>query len=226
MSLPEDATLWFEVQVETLKRVHSSWLPGVPIELLTQARKLALGRRWLAKRLATVSPVLFGVPSELDSEDIERLRRAAWLAPLAADPLECALDLGSLAMGATIRMLVNRPEIVKIRGALGPERFARVLALPVAPGQPAPPVGDLDMMDRIIRCGATEFAACAEDQHPAWGESVRLTYERTWWLHPSAPSLTPAVAERYLRARIQQPGGHSPVQGGSRLRAPSAGETH
>ena len=49
MPLPEDATLWFEVQVETLKRVHSSWVPGVPIELLAQARKLALGRRWLAR---------------------------------------------------------------------------------------------------------------------------------------------------------------------------------
>src|SRR5689334_4891573 len=126
MSLPEDATLWFEVKVETLRRVHSSWLPGVPIELLTQARKLALGRRWLAKRLAPVSPVLFGLPAELDSDSVARLRAAAWIAPLAAEPLECALDLGSLAMAATIRTLVNRPEVVKIRGALGPERYARV----------------------------------------------------------------------------------------------------
>ncbi len=37
--------VWFNIQIETLKRVHSSWLPGVPIDLLTQARKLALGRR-------------------------------------------------------------------------------------------------------------------------------------------------------------------------------------
>ena len=65
MFLPEDAQIWFNVQVETLKRVHSSWVPDVPIELLTQARKLPLGRRWLAKRLGTVSPVLFGLPADL-----------------------------------------------------------------------------------------------------------------------------------------------------------------
>jgi hypothetical protein len=213
VSLPEDATLWFEVQVETLKRVHSSWLPGVPIELLTQARKLALGRRWLAKRLATISPVLFGLPSELDSEAVTRLRAAAWVAPLAAEPLESALDLGSLAMAATIRTLVNRPEVVKIRGALGPERYARVLAYHVPPSQPpaAPPAGDLDMVERLIRCGAAEFAAFADTLHPAWGESVRLTYECSWWIDLHYPTLTPAIAEACLRQRIQQPDSRSPT---------------
>ena len=67
MFLPEDAQLWFSVQVETLKRVHSSWLPDVPLELLAQARKLPLGRRWLAKRLVSVSPMLFGLPRNLDA---------------------------------------------------------------------------------------------------------------------------------------------------------------
>src|SRR4029450_3147099 len=92
----------FEVQAETLKRVHSSWLPGVPIDLLTQARKLALGHRWLAKRLTVVSPVLFGPPTRLDSRLVASLRAGAWIAPLVADPWECALDLGSLAMAATL----------------------------------------------------------------------------------------------------------------------------
>jgi hypothetical protein len=239
VALPEDARLWFEVQVETLKRVHSSWLPGVPIELLTQARKLALGRRWLAKRLCTVSPVLFGLPAELDSEAIGRLRAAAWLAPLVADPFECALDLGSLAMAATIRTLVNRPEVVKIRGALGPERYARVLAFPAAPSQstPAPAAGDLDMVERLVRCGAAEFAGFADSLHPAWGESVRLTYERAWWFDACAPSLTSAAALACLRLRIQQPDGRAtnsaakpgakPVtKPGSGLQAGSVGETH
>jgi hypothetical protein len=205
VSLPEDATLWFEVQVETLKRVHSSWMPGVPIELLTQARKLALGRRWLAKRLSSVSPVLFGLPAELDSDSVARLKAAAWIAPLVADPLECALDLGSLAMAVTIRTLVNRPEVVKIRGALGPERYARVLSSPAAPTLPPPvPVGDLDIVERMIRCGAAEFAVFAEGLHPAWGESVRLTYERSWWFEACPPSLSPAVAGACLRRRIHQ----------------------
>jgi hypothetical protein len=235
VSLPEDARLWFEVQVETLKRVHSSWLPGVPIELLTQARKLALGRRWLAKRLGTVSPVLFGLPAQLDSDAIRRLRAAAWLAPLVADPFECALDLGSLAMAATIRTLVNRPEVVKIRSALGPERYARVLASPAAPSQSAPATvaGDLDMVERLIRCGAAEFAGFADSLHPAWGESVRLTYERAWWFDASAPSLTPAAAEACLRLRIQEPqrrAANSAASPGAKAvagpQAGSVGETH
>jgi hypothetical protein len=212
VSLPEDATLWFEVQVETLKRVHSSWVPGVPIELLTQARKLPLGRRWLARRLDTMSPVLFGLPALMDSESVDRLRAAVWLAPLVADPLECALDLGALAMAATLRALVNRPEIQKIRGALGPERFARVLASPVAQTPPAAaaPAGDLDMIERLIRSGAAEFAAFADSLHCAWGESVRLTYERAWWLDVSSPGLTPAMAESCLRLRTQPPPGGAP----------------
>jgi len=74
--LPEDAQIWFNVQVETLKRVHSSWVPDVPIELLTQARKLPLGRRWLAKRMRAVSPVLFGLPAVFHSEDLEQLKAA------------------------------------------------------------------------------------------------------------------------------------------------------
>ena len=201
MFLPADAQIWFDVQIETLKRVHSSWLPGVPIDLLTQARKLALGRRWLAKRLSTVSPVLFGLPMELDSDAVARLKAAAWLAPLVADPLQCALDLGSLAMAATLRTLVNRPEVVKIRGALGPERYARVLASPLAPAHPpaAAAVGAVDMVERLIRCGAAEFAGLADSLHPAWGESVRLTYERSWWFDACSPSLSPTAAESVLR---------------------------
>jgi len=56
---------------------------------------------------------------EMDSEGVARLKAAAWLAPLVADPLECALELGSLAMAPTLRTLVNRPEVVKIRGHSG-----------------------------------------------------------------------------------------------------------
>ncbi|MDB6101696.1 MAG: hypothetical protein JWO52_1695, partial [Gammaproteobacteria bacterium] len=139
-------------------------------------------------------------------------------------------------MAATIRTLVNRPEVVKIRGALGPERYARVLAFPAAPTQTAPatPAGDLDMVERLVRCGAAEFAGFADSLHPAWGESVRLTYERAWWFDACAPSLTPAAAEACLRSRIRQPDGRAansaaanagakPVSG---LQAGSVGETH
>ena len=163
MFLPEDAQLWFSVQVETLKRVHSSWLPDVPLELLAQARKLPLGRRWLAKRLVSVSPMLFGLPRNLDSEAVARLKAASWLAPLVAEPMECAIRLGTLVMT---------------------------------------PVAAADEMDRLIRQGAAEFAVFADTLHPAWGESVRLTYDRSWWSAPYAPSLSVAAAESCLRVGV------------------------
>jgi hypothetical protein len=202
VSLPEDAKIWFDVQVQTLERVHSSWLPGIAPELLGQARQFALGRRWLANRLSTVSPVLFGLPADLGPEALEELRAAAWLAPLVAAPIERALDLGSLAMAATVRTLVNRAEVIKLRAALGAERYARVLAAPAAD---APPVsaaagGAHDIVEQLIRCGASELAGYADSLHPAWGESVRLTFERDWWLDAAAPSLTPAAAEACLRS--------------------------
>jgi len=161
--LPEDAQIWFNVQVETLKRVHSSWLPDVPLELLAQARKLPLGRRWLAKRLSSVSPMLFGLPRDLDSAAVARLKDAAWLAPLVAEPMECAIRLGTLVMT---------------------------------------PVAASDEMDRLIRRGAAEFAVFADTLHPAWGESVRLTYDRSWWSAPYAPSLSVAAAESCLRVGV------------------------
>jgi hypothetical protein len=201
VSLPKDAQLWFDIQVETLRRVHSSWLPGIAPELLVQARRLALGRRWLANRLATVSPVLFGLPSELGPEAITELRSASWLTPIVADAIESALDLGSLAMAATVRTLVNRSDVIKLRGVLGPKRYARALAAPVdnSQGLIAITGGNHDILDQLIRCGATELALYADSLHPAWGESVRLTFERAWWLDPPTPSLTPAAAEACLR---------------------------
>lgn len=155
--------MWFNVQVETLKRVHSSWLPDIPLELLAQARKLPLGRRWLARRLVAVSPMLFGLPMELNSDAVARLKAAAWLAPLAAEPMECAIRLGTLVMT---------------------------------------PVAAADEMDRLIRRGAAEFAVFANALHPAWGESVRLTYDRSWWAAPYAPSLSVAAAENCLRVGV------------------------
>jgi hypothetical protein len=161
--LPEDAQIWFHVQVETLKRVHSSWLPDVPLELLAQARKLPLGRRWLARRLAGVSPMLFGLPRELSSDAVARLRAAQWLAPLVAEPMECAIRLGTLVMT---------------------------------------PVAASDEMDRLIKRGAAEFAVFADTLHPAWGESVRLTYDRSWWSAPYSPSLSVSAAENCLRVGV------------------------
>jgi hypothetical protein len=201
VSLPEDVELWFEVQVQTLQRVHPSWLPAIPPELQLQARQRPLGRRWLANRLSIVSPALFGLPAELGLEAVAELRAAAWLAPVVSQPIERALDLGALALAATVRTLVNRAEVVKLRAALGAQRYSRVLTAAVDPAQPAVAFDSNsdDIAGQFIRCGATELAAYADCLHPAWGESVRLTYERSWWLDAASPNLTPAAAAACLR---------------------------
>jgi hypothetical protein len=84
------------------------------------------------------------------------------------------------------------------------------------------------MVERLVRCGAAEFAGFADSLHPAWGESVRLTYERAWWFDACAPSLTPAAAEACLRLRIGAvpPAANPGVKPVSGLQAGSVGETH
>ena len=59
-----------------------------------------------------------------------------------------------------------------------------------------------DEMDRLIRLGASEFAVFADTLHPAWGESVRLTYDRSWWVDAYSPILTVAAAENCLRVGV------------------------
>ena len=212
MTLSEELQTWFDLQRETLVRVHASWLPGIPVELLKVARKSALGRRWLAKRLAAASPTLFGRPAPPDSGSASGLVSAAWLMPLLRDSLECALDLGSLALASTVRTIIKGSAVVKLRAALGPARYIRVLTSTPAPSQTAKPqappatltdTDENEIVERLIRCGAVELAAYAEHLHPAWGESVRLTFERGWWRNMLVPQLIPDVAEAALRLREQ-----------------------
>jgi hypothetical protein len=202
LPLPEDPTAWFDVQRQTLGRIHPSWLPGIPAELVEYARGLSLGRRWLANSLGEASPTLFGLPVDLGPESVADLRAATWLGPLLNEPMECALDLGSLAMSSVVRTLVHRSAVMRLRTALGAERYARVLASPATAAEPVS-VGedDGDVVDRLVRRGAGELAAFAATLHPAWGESVRLTFDKSWWLGMPPPSLAPAAAEACLRAR-------------------------
>ncbi len=109
-------------------------------------------------------------------------------------------------MAPALRTLSDPPELGKIRGALGPARYARVLSSPMAPAQPPPTAvaeaGKLDMVERLIRVGAAEFAGLADSLHPAWGESVRLTYDRSWWSDACSPSLSVIAAETCLRGGV------------------------
>src|SRR4051812_4095025 len=105
---PKALQAWFDVQSATLRRVHASWFQGVPAELIKPARSRALGRRWLAKHLASSHPLLFELPSDLSASAMELVRYAAWLIPVLEDIDAIALDLGSLALAPTLRTVVTR----------------------------------------------------------------------------------------------------------------------
>jgi hypothetical protein len=206
MSMDPDLKAWFALQGDTLDRVHASWFPGVAATLIAGARNQVLGRRWLANRLRAESPLLFDLQAYQGLGHVVGLREAGWIAALLKDPSDCALELGAMVHAAMIRTSVTRAAVTRLRAALGVARYERVLtASPLElPDSAAGPLfvedeNELDVVARLVRCGAGELLRYAEYVHSAWGESVRLTFDRVWWVRIPTPVLAPNVAESYLR---------------------------
>ena len=110
-----------------------------------------------------------------------------------------------MALAAALRTVVTRDGVMKLRLALGAPRYDRVLQSNVmASGSTERPVwtsGAVESIaDHVARRGAAELAGYADNAHPAWGESVRLSYERWWWMSPSEWTLPISVVETSLRA--------------------------
>jgi hypothetical protein len=205
----EDLLTLFELQGQTIDRIHPSWLPEIAPELGSAARVSPQGRRWLANRLSEVSPPLFSLPAA-SSPTALALHQARWFMTLLQNPLECALDLGSLALAASVRTVITRAGVSKLRTVLGPTRYSRVLSGPGEATNAAATAGSVsapeDLSERLIRCGAHELAAYAAFLHPALAASVRLSFECNWWDTLPAPLLTPAVAAACLKLRAPRDG--------------------
>jgi hypothetical protein len=197
----DDLRLWLELQSATLDRVHHSWFAGADAALVARARRNPFGRRWLAMQLIRRRPILFSPTEWQKSNGTERLRGAAWLTRPLAEPTECALELGAMALAGLLRTIVARVDVMKLRVALGAVRYERVLASQVAAADRVATLDGLgvDIVDHVLRRGATELAQYAAAAHPAWGESVRLSFERLWWDGTQQGSLTPALVEAALR---------------------------
>jgi hypothetical protein len=206
MGTDSDLQAWLTLQENTLDRVHASWFPGVAASLVAGARKQGLGRRWLANRLRAESPLLFDLPAQQGLGSAVGLREVDWIAALLGEPIECAFELGAMVHAAIVRTTVTRAAVTRLRAALGADRYERVLtATPVElPALSGPPLivedeTERDVAARLIRCGAGELMRYAEYLHSAWGESIRLTFERGWWVRIPVPVLAPDVVESYLR---------------------------
>ena len=203
MSASDDLKPWFDLQSATLDRVHPSWFRNIEPQLIVAARRDALGRRWLANHLANSSPALFSL-TVWRSDAVARLGASTWLSQPLQEPMECALELGAVALAAAIRTVVNRDGVMRLRLALGASRYDRVLQSNVVPAdsseRPVWTSGDVESItDHVARRGAMELAGYAENAHPAWGESVRLSFERWWWMSPSEWTLPATVVEMSLR---------------------------
>jgi hypothetical protein len=203
VSASDDLKPWFDLQSATLDRVHPSWFRNIEPQLIQAARRDALGRRWLANYLAPLSPALFSL-TIWRSEAADRLAATAWLAQPLEESMECALELGGVALAAALRTVVNRDGVMKLRLALGASRYDRILqSNVVATGSTERPVwtnGAVESItDHVARRGAMELAGYADNAHPAWGESVRLSFERWWWMSPSEWTLPATVVEVSLR---------------------------
>lgn len=202
MSASDDLKPWLDLQSATLNRVHPSWLRHVEPKLIRAARGNPFGRRWLANHLAQISPALFSLTVwRADAGD--RLGAIAWLTQPLADPMECALELGGLALAGALRTVVARDDVMKLRTALGAARYDRVLQSPPETGSSERPPwtsGSVEeIADHIARRGAMELAGYADNAHSAWGESIRLSFEMQWWADSSQWALPAGVVESALR---------------------------
>jgi hypothetical protein len=171
--------------------------------LVSEARAQSLGRRWLANQLAPQSPLLFGLRG---ADALEHLQDAGRSAPSLGDAVESARELGAMAYAYVIRTTVRRAHVKSVRAVLGIECYERVLTASLPELQPpeaqlfwGDAVGDEAIEERILRQGSAELLRYADSVHRAWGESVRLAFDRKTWMNMPTAVLPAAVADPCLR---------------------------
>jgi len=196
---PQEIGAWFDLQRATVERLDPSWLPSLAGELVVEARKTPTGRRWLAEQLRSVTPLLFALPCRDGAASAHRLYHLRWFGGVLREPQERALDLGSILLAARLRTVVGRSAVTHLRRMLGVERYERALTASLADvAAPAVPRASMQtsdeadvLMRQVLRHGAHELAAYAAHLHPAFAQSVKLSFERDWWWRPYPATLHP-----------------------------------
>lgn len=203
MPTSDDLKSWFELQSATLDRVHPSWFPRIEPKLILAARRNPFGRRWLANYLERIGASLFSL-AEWRAAAAARLATVAWLRQPLEEPMECAMELGGVALAAGLRTVVTRDGVMKLRLALGAPRYDRILQFQSSVGEHPPWANESveEIADHVARRGAMELAGYTENAHPAWGESVRLSFPRDWWSEAPAPWTLPAAT---IEAALRPP---------------------
>jgi hypothetical protein len=172
---------WNALRGVALDGTDAGWFPSLAPIVVDRARRSKLGRRLLARRLATSgAPILFGTLPRTTPQPIAVSAWTTWPAERIRD---IALDLGALALAPALRSVVGRDDVLRIRGVLGEERYALALASAALapPGDERPhtllarSLGSDEAFDAAVRQrGFGELIAFAHAVHPACAERVLL----------------------------------------------------
>lgn len=136
-----------------LDAVHPAYCGDFPEPLLQRARHSPIGRRHLVKAALRYAPAVF-------APDHERWQRwqddEPWLQWPQARLQAFTQELGVLAFGPALRMIVERSAVLFVRNALGVENWRRAQNVNPWPGQ-AP--------EAIRHMGAAVLQRCGRDAH-------------------------------------------------------------
>jgi hypothetical protein len=212
-----------------LDAVHPAYCGDFPEPLLQRARHSPAGRRHLARAALRHAPELF-------MPDHERWQPwqddEPWLQWPQARLQAFTRELGAIALGPALRMIVERNAVLFVRGALGVETWRRAQGVNPWPG-PAPEairhMGEAVLQrcgrdaqalnEEIYERGKVEFIGHAERRHESLATRLVLAYTQIparpckvdCWLPASAvPALLVEQetldAEALLQAAVQQEG--------------------
>lgn len=139
--------------------MHPVHCGDFPEPLLEKARHSVAGRRHLARAALRAMPDVF-------APDHERWQSwyadEPWLQWPQTRLQAFTLELGAIALGPALRMLVERNAVLFARNALGMETWRRALDVNPWPG-PSP--------EAIRRMGEAVLQRCGNDAH-AWKDEV------------------------------------------------------
>lgn len=208
-----DYARWEQVVARAISDFHSDWLPALPAELVTLARRSPRGRRMLATRLAAGPAAVTMSVSAVRA--INHSPADDWLLQPRDRLRSAVLDVGALALLPGIRVMVDREAVRRIRLALSDARYAWVLEA----NQQWWDASNQPQIDRAVALlqkfldqaphlrhqielrGAHELSVALAHGHPVLAEKLRLTYPPEWFTVPARAWLPADVALHGLCAR-------------------------
>ena len=202
--LPSRSATRIGLQRAALADLQPGWLSDLDAALVEKAKLSVVGRSFLSRRLAAAGTLLF-TELTLDADEAQALQQDAWLLTPLAGADELLLDIGAQALAASLRAIVVREDVLRVRRVLGESRYRELLARQTQP-QPAMSLAldsDEALADSLRQRGVHEIGRYAAQHLPrALAERVQLAFDRSAAGDASPASLPPdAVRARLMTHR-------------------------